>query len=91
VTPVGVLQGYARPLTRGSDGTLVAWWRRHPVLLQLDPLRARELSSIPMSRWAHAALASNHLLIADEVSDPSMLAVYRVQTEQSELTPPAQP
>jgi Zn-dependent protease with chaperone function len=85
VTPAGVLQGYARPLTRGSDGTLVAWWRKHPVLLQLDPLRAQELSRIPISRWARVAFASNHLLVSDEVSAASTLSVYRVQTDQSEL------
>ena len=79
VTPIGALTGYARPLTRGSDGTLVAWWQRHPVLLQLDPLRVRELSSIAVSREARMALSANHLLIADGAS-PKM-SVYRVQTE----------
>jgi hypothetical protein len=90
VTPIGVLTGYARPLTRGSDGTLVAWWQEHPVLLQLDPLRVRELSSIGVSRWAHAALASNHLLIADGASS-TPLAIYRVQTELTRSSSPAQP
>jgi hypothetical protein len=91
VTPIGELPGYARPLTRGSDGTLVAWWQRHPVLLQLDPLRVRELSTIAVSRWARVALSANHLLIADSAS-PKM-AVYRVQTEltRSGLTPSGQP
>jgi Zn-dependent protease with chaperone function len=87
VTPIGMLHGYARPLTRSSDGTLVAWWRRHPVLLQLDPLRARELSTIPISRWARAAFASNHLLIADDPGGEAA-AIYRVQ---SELTSSAHP
>jgi len=91
VTPAGVLPGYARPLTRGSDGTLVAWWRQHPVLLQLDPLRARELSAIPISRWARVALAANHLLVADAVSNDSTLSVYRVQGGPTELTRSAQP
>jgi len=50
------------------------------VLLQLDPLRVRQLSTIAVSRWARAALASNHLLISDEAST-STLAIYRVQTE----------
>jgi hypothetical protein len=77
--PIGALPGYARPLTRGSDGTLVAWWQRHPVLLQLDPLRVRELSSIRVSRWARVALSANHLLIADNAS--ARMSVYRVQTE----------
>jgi hypothetical protein len=80
VSALGVLQGYARPLTRSSDGTLVAWWQGHPVLLQFDPLRARELSSIDVSRWARAALAANHLLIADGMSSAN-LEIYRVQTE----------
>jgi Zn-dependent protease with chaperone function len=87
VMPIGVLAGYAHPLTRGSDGTLVVWWRQHPVLLQLDPLRARELSTIPIRRWARAALASHHLLIADN-NATSTLAIYRVETE---LTRSVQP
>ncbi len=79
VAPIGILRGYARPLTRGADGTLVIWWRNHPMLLQTDPLVARELRSVPMSKWGRAALASDYLLIADAPSART-LAIYRVQS-----------
>jgi Zn-dependent protease with chaperone function len=82
VAPMGVLPGYARPLTRGADGTVVAWWRNHPVLLQIDPLCARELPSIPMSKWGRAALASDYLLIGDEPG-ATTLAIYRVQSSSA--------